>query len=118
MLSRHHGDGKAKEAEPEGHMVCPWAMSPLLGNPVLMECSICSGPYITYSSEEAWQPRQRTQAMDLYYHGESDPDYGCTSDTSKSSLQDLHFHLRTDYVTCHDHFLLPPPELKKTICLL
>ncbi|MCJ8741432.1 hypothetical protein PDJAM_G00070760 [Pangasius djambal] len=81
MLSRHHGDGKAKEAEPEGHMVCPWAMSPLLGNPVLMECSICSGPFITYSSEEAWQPRQRTQAMDLYYHGEADPDYACTSDT-------------------------------------
>ncbi|KAK3519354.1 hypothetical protein QTP70_024785, partial [Hemibagrus guttatus] len=88
MLSRHHGDGKAKEAEPEGHMVCPWAMSPLLGNPVLMECSICNGPYITYSSEEAWQPRQRTQAMDLYYHGESDPDYGCTSDTNLKKAYD------------------------------
>ncbi|KAL7859710.1 hypothetical protein SRHO_G00148570 [Serrasalmus rhombeus] len=82
MLSRHHSDGKAKEVEPEGQVICPWAMSPLLGNPVLLECCVCSGPFITYSSEEAWQPRQRTQAMDLYYHGDADPDYSCSSDTS------------------------------------
>ncbi|XP_058266243.1 serine/threonine-protein kinase Sgk1 isoform X1 [Hemibagrus wyckioides] len=120
MLSRHHGDGKAKEAEPEGHMVCPWAMSPLLGNPVLMECSICNGPYITYSSEEAWQPRQRTQAMDLYYHGESDPDYGCTSDTTfmkqrKMGLNDFIQKLATSSYACKhpevDSILtLTPPQ--------
>ncbi|TSP79469.1 Serine/threonine-protein kinase Sgk1 [Bagarius yarrelli] len=90
MLSRHHSDGKAKEAEPESHMVCPLAMSPFLENPVLMECSICNGPFITYSSEEAWQPRQRTQAMDLYYHGESETDYGCTSDANDFGNVDLH----------------------------
>ncbi|KAK1801925.1 hypothetical protein P4O66_022551 [Electrophorus voltai] len=61
MLSRHHTDGKTKEAEPEGHVVCPWAMSPLLRNPILLECGLCNGPYITYSSEDSWQPRQRTQ---------------------------------------------------------
>ncbi|KAB5546105.1 hypothetical protein PHYPO_G00068310 [Pangasianodon hypophthalmus] len=120
MLSRHHGDGKAKEVEPEGHMVCPWAMSPLLGNPVLMECSICSGPFITYSSEEAWQPRQRTQAMDLYYHGEADPDYGCTSDTTfmkqrKMGLNDFIQKLATSSYACKhpevDSILtLTPPQ--------
>ncbi|KAL0157957.1 hypothetical protein M9458_046033, partial [Cirrhinus mrigala] len=54
MLSRHHNDSK-------GHVICPWTMSPLLGSPVLLECCICNGPFITYGHEEAWQPRQRTQ---------------------------------------------------------
>ncbi len=61
MLSRHHNDSKVNEAESEGHVICPWTMSPLLGSPVLLECCICNGPFITYGHEEAWQPRQRTQ---------------------------------------------------------
>jgi len=61
MLSRHHNDSKVREAESDGHVICPWVMSPLLGSPVLLECCICNGPFITYGHEEAWQPRQRTQ---------------------------------------------------------
>lgn len=68
MLSRHHGDGagKQKEAESDVHLSgCQsWGInsSPLLASPVMLECSICSGPYISYALEETWQPRQRTQA--------------------------------------------------------
>ncbi|TRY87000.1 hypothetical protein DNTS_009110 [Danionella cerebrum] len=81
MLSRHHNDGKVKSVVPEEHVICPWTMSPFLGSPILLECCICNGPFITYGNEEAWQPRQRTQAMDLYYHGDPEPDFCCSSDT-------------------------------------
>eukprot|EP00064_Thunnus_orientalis_P010635 superscaffoldBa00001461_g10661 len=68
MLARHHGDGtgKQKEAESDIHLGCcqSWGIhaSPLLASPVMLECSICSGPYISYTLEDTWQPRQRTQA--------------------------------------------------------
>lgn len=71
MLGRHHGgsgDGstKHKEAEPEVHLCgCQsWGVHgpTLLSGPVMMECSVCSGPYIGYGLEDTWQPRQRTQA--------------------------------------------------------
>ncbi|XP_078131538.1 uncharacterized protein LOC144533846 [Sander vitreus] len=91
MLARHHvdGTGKQKEAESDVHLggCHSWGIhtSPLLASPVMLECSICSGPYISYALEDTWQPRQRTQAMDLYYHNESDPDsYCCPGDNSKS----------------------------------
>ncbi|MEQ2232810.1 hypothetical protein ILYODFUR_015301 [Ilyodon furcidens] len=90
MLTRHHNEntGNQKEAESDVHVEgCQcWALhtSPLLASPVILECSICSGPYISYAMEETWQPRQRTQAMDLYYHNESEPDsYCCRGDRSK-----------------------------------
>ncbi|XP_046877504.1 serine/threonine-protein kinase Sgk1 isoform X1 [Hypomesus transpacificus] len=88
MLNRHHGDtGKQKGVESEGHIEgCQsWGIraAPLQASPVMLECCVCSGPYISYTMEEAWQPRQRTQAMDLYYHTEPDPDsYCCPSDTT------------------------------------
>lgn len=68
MLARHHGDatGKQKEAESDVHLggCQSWGIhaSPLLASPVMLECSICSGPYISYTLEDTWQPRQRTQA--------------------------------------------------------
>lgn len=68
MLGRHHGDSSAKpkESEPDVHLCgCQsWGLhpSPVLSSPVMMECSICSGPYIGYTLEDSWQPRQRTQA--------------------------------------------------------
>ncbi|XP_029705656.1 serine/threonine-protein kinase Sgk1 isoform X1 [Takifugu rubripes] len=80
MLGRHHGDSSAKPKESESDVhLCgcqSWGLHPsaLLSSPVMMECSICSGPYIGYTPEDSWQPRQRTQAMDLYWHNESDPD--------------------------------------------
>ncbi|KAG7234736.1 hypothetical protein INR49_004069 [Caranx melampygus] len=70
MLARHHGDGtgKQKEAESDVHLggCQSWGVhaSPLLASPVMLECSICSGPYISYALEDIWQPRQRTQATD------------------------------------------------------
>ncbi|XP_068199427.1 uncharacterized protein [Antennarius striatus] len=83
MLACHHGDssGKQKEEESDVHLggCQSWGIhaSPLLASPVMLECSICSGPYISYGLEDTWQPRQRTQAMDLYYHNDSDPDSYC-----------------------------------------
>lgn len=68
MLGRHNGDGtgKQKEADSDVHLgACqPWGIhsSSLLASPVMLECSICSGPYISYALDETWQPRQRTQA--------------------------------------------------------
>lgn len=68
MLGRHHGDGtgKQKETETDVHLCgCQsWGIhaSSLLASPVMLECSICSGPYISYALEDTWQPRQRTQA--------------------------------------------------------
>uniref|UniRef100_A0AAV2KEJ3 Uncharacterized protein n=1 Tax=Knipowitschia caucasica TaxID=637954 RepID=A0AAV2KEJ3_KNICA len=82
MLSRHHSD-KQREMEVDMGGCQAWGVhSPqLLASPVMMECSICSGPYISYALEDSWQPRQRTQAMDLYYHNDSEPDnYCCPSD--------------------------------------
>ncbi|XDV46230.1 hypothetical protein PO909_014155 [Leuciscus waleckii] len=105
MLSRHHNDSKVREAESDGHVICPWVMSPLLGSPVLLECCICNGPFITYGHEEAWQPRQRTQAMDLYYHGDPESDYCCPSDTTfmkqrKMGLNDFIQKLSTNSYAC------------------
>ncbi|XP_051515334.1 serine/threonine-protein kinase Sgk1-like isoform X2 [Myxocyprinus asiaticus] len=105
MLSRHHGDNNVKEAETETHVICPWTMSPMLGSPVLLECCICNGPFITYGNEEAWQPRQRTQAMDLYYHGDLESDYSCPSDTTfmkqrKMGLNDFIQKLSTNNYAC------------------
>lgn len=68
MLARHHGDGTGKQKEPESDVHLggcqSWGVhaSPLLASPVMLECSICSGPYISYTLEDIWQPRQRTQA--------------------------------------------------------
>ncbi|KTF93987.1 hypothetical protein cypCar_00009301, partial [Cyprinus carpio] len=105
MLSRHHNDNKVKEAESEGHVICPWTMSPLLGSPVLQECCICNGPLITYGHEEAWQPRQRTKAMDLYYHGDPESDYCYPSDNTfmkqrKMGLNDFIQKLSTHSYAC------------------
>lgn len=74
MLGRHHGDSSAKPKESESDVqLCgcqSWGLhpSPLLGSPVMMECSICSGPYIGYTPEDSWQPRQRTQAGSAFLH--------------------------------------------------
>ncbi|KAK5903653.1 hypothetical protein CgunFtcFv8_007413 [Champsocephalus gunnari] len=68
MLARHHseGTGKQKEAECDVHHggCQSWGIhaSPLMASPVMLECSVCSGPYISYALEDTWQPRQRTQA--------------------------------------------------------
>lgn len=68
MLARHHGEGtgKQKEADSDIHLggCQSWGIhaSPLMASPVMLECSICSGPYISYTLEDTWQPRQRTQA--------------------------------------------------------
>lgn len=72
MLGRHHGDGagQQKEAESNFHLggCQSWGIhaSPLLASPVMVECSVCSGPYISYAMEDIWQPRQRTQASSLF----------------------------------------------------
>lgn len=74
MLARHHGDSanKQKETESDVHLgSCQsWGIhaSPLLASPVMLECSICSGPYISYAVEDTWQPRQRTQASSFSPH--------------------------------------------------
>lgn len=67
MLGRHHGDSSAKQKESEPGCQS-WGLhaSPLLTSPVVMECSICSGPYIGYTLEDSWQPRQRTQARSAF----------------------------------------------------
>ncbi|KAL0967115.1 hypothetical protein UPYG_G00247960 [Umbra pygmaea] len=89
MLNRHHHDAKQKEAGPEVHFggsPCRMRASQLRPNPVMMECCICSGPLVTYNLEEAWQPRQRAQAMDLYYHSDLDQEgYCCSDDSSKNT---------------------------------
>ncbi|MED6260586.1 Serine/threonine-protein kinase Sgk1 [Ataeniobius toweri] len=112
MLTRHHNEntGNQKEAESDVHVEgCQcWALhtSPLLASPVILECSICSGPYISYAMEETWQPRQRTQAMDLYYHNESEPDsYCCRGDRTfmkqrKMGLNDFIQKLSTNSYAC------------------
>ncbi|KAJ8008703.1 hypothetical protein DPEC_G00081160 [Dallia pectoralis] len=81
-------DAKQKEADSKVHLVggsLGTAASLLLANPVMLECCFCSGPYVSYSLEEAWQPRQRTQAMDIYYHNDPDPEtYCCPDDSGKN----------------------------------
>nr|XP_061785753.1 serine/threonine-protein kinase Sgk1 isoform X1 [Nerophis lumbriciformis] len=105
MLSR-----QMKECEPDVRLGCcqSWGnhCSPFLASPVIVECSICSGPYISYALEDTWQPRQRTQAMDLYYHNESDPDsYCCPGDNAfmkqrKMGLNDFIQRLATNSYAC------------------
>lgn len=79
MLGRHHGDGSAKQKEPESDLHLSgcqsWGLhaSPLLTSPVMMECSICSGPYIGYALEDGWQPRQRTQAGSAFVRLKTKP---------------------------------------------
>lgn len=74
MLGRHHGDSSAKPKESESDVhLCgcqSWGLhpSPVPSSPVMMECSICSGPYIGYTLEDSWQPRQRTQAGSAFVH--------------------------------------------------
>ncbi|XP_034017528.1 serine/threonine-protein kinase Sgk1 isoform X2 [Thalassophryne amazonica] len=110
MLTRYHGDGKQKEAESDiqlGDCQC-WGVhpTPLLAIPVMLECSICSGPYISYALEDTWQPRQRTQAMDLYYQSESEPDnYCCTASSTfmkqrKMGLNDIIQRFSTNSYAC------------------
>ncbi|CAL9692329.1 unnamed protein product [Knipowitschia caucasica] len=107
MLSRHHSD-KQREMEVDMGGCQAWGVhSPqLLASPVMMECSICSGPYISYALEDSWQPRQRTQAMDLYYHNDSEPDnYCCPSDNTfmkqrRMGLNDFIQRLATNSYAC------------------
>ncbi|XP_034555758.1 serine/threonine-protein kinase Sgk1 [Notolabrus celidotus] len=112
MLARHHGDSSAKqkEAESDVHLggCQSWGIhaSPFMASPVMLECSICSGPYISYTLEDTWQPRQRTQAMDLYYHNDSDPDtYCCPGDNTfmkqrRMGLNDFIQRLATNSYAC------------------
>ncbi|KAM4633206.1 serine/threonine-protein kinase Sgk1 [Polymixia lowei] len=112
MLTRHHGDGgsKQKEAESESQLggCQSWGVRamPLLASPVMLECCVCSGPYISYALEDTWQPRQRTQAMDLYYHSEPDPDsYCCPGDNTfmkqrRMGLNDFIQRLATNSYAC------------------
>ncbi|KAK7906847.1 hypothetical protein WMY93_015459 [Mugilogobius chulae] len=110
MLSRHHSE-KQRELEPDLHHLggCQaWGVhtAPLLASPVMLECSICSGPYISYALEDTWQPRQRTQAMDLYYHNDSETDnYCCPSDNTfmkqrRMGLNDFIQRLATNSYAC------------------
>lgn len=64
MLGWHPGgDGSTKHKETEPELQSWGVHGPtLLSGPVMLECSICSGPYIGYDVEDTWQPRQRTQA--------------------------------------------------------
>ncbi|KAG5846439.1 hypothetical protein ANANG_G00114980 [Anguilla anguilla] len=85
MLNRHHGDGKQKAAcrEQELDGGGPWSLraTPLLATPIMLECCICSGPFVSYAMEEVWQPRERTQAMDLYYPSVPETSYCCANDS-------------------------------------
>uniref|UniRef100_A0A1A8ETM9 Serine/threonine-protein kinase Sgk1 n=1 Tax=Nothobranchius korthausae TaxID=1143690 RepID=A0A1A8ETM9_9TELE len=110
MLSRHHNENKQKEAESDVHLVgcqCWGLHNPsLLTSPVSLECSLCSGPYISYALEDTWEPRQRTQAMDLYHQNESDLDnYGCPGDNTfmkqrRMGLNDFIQRLATNSYAC------------------
>ncbi|XP_048840792.1 serine/threonine-protein kinase Sgk1 isoform X1 [Brienomyrus brachyistius] len=111
MLHRHHGDGKQKpacrEQEVEDHAVCPWSVrtTPLLAPPIMMECCICSGPIVAYTMEEDWQPRERTQAMDLYYSSFPEISYCCTADSAfmkqrRMGLNDFIQKLATNSYAC------------------
>ncbi|KAJ3607132.1 hypothetical protein NHX12_026646 [Muraenolepis orangiensis] len=89
MLARHHGDvggnkQKQKEAESEGGRQSWWGVRPT--TPVMLECCVCSGPYISYGPEDTWEPRRRAQAMDLYYHSEPDPDNSCCPGDNRGAL--------------------------------
>uniref|UniRef100_A0A1A8D2F9 Serine/threonine-protein kinase Sgk1 n=2 Tax=Nothobranchius kadleci TaxID=1051664 RepID=A0A1A8D2F9_NOTKA len=110
MLSRHHNENKQKEAESDVHLVgcqCLGLHHPsLLTSPVFLECSICSGPYISYALEDTWEPRQRTQAMDLYHQNESDLDnFCCPGDNTfmkqrRMGLNDFIQRLATNSYAC------------------
>uniref|UniRef100_A0A8C6Q1A2 Serine/threonine-protein kinase Sgk1 n=1 Tax=Nothobranchius furzeri TaxID=105023 RepID=A0A8C6Q1A2_NOTFU len=110
MLSRHHNENKQKEAESAVHLVgcqCLGLHHPsLLTSPVFLECSICSGPYISYALEDTWEPRQRTQAMDLYHQNESDLDnFCCPGDNTfmkqrRMGLNDFIQRLATNSYAC------------------
>ncbi|XP_015204540.1 serine/threonine-protein kinase Sgk1 isoform X1 [Lepisosteus oculatus] len=73
MMNKHHPDNKQKtpsaDQDVEAHLSCPWSMSSahLLAHPIMVECCVCSAPVITYRMQEAWEPRERAQAMDLFY---------------------------------------------------
>ncbi|MFT7797502.1 serine/threonine-protein kinase Sgk1 isoform X1 [Arapaima gigas] len=111
MLNRHHGDDKQKtacqEQEVEEHTIGPWSMraTSLLATPIMMECCICSGPVITYTVEEAWQPRERTQAMDLYYSSVPEINYSSSTDSAflkqrRMGLNDFIQKLATSSYAC------------------
>ncbi|XP_023662497.1 serine/threonine-protein kinase Sgk1 isoform X2 [Paramormyrops kingsleyae] len=111
MLHRHHGDGKQKaacrEQEVEDHAICPWSVrtTPLLATPIMMECCICSGPIVAYTMDEDWQPRERTQAMDLYYSSFPEISYCCTADSAfmkqrRMGLNDFIQKLATNSYAC------------------
>ncbi|XP_061669101.1 uncharacterized protein LOC133496981 [Syngnathoides biaculeatus] len=104
MLSQHpHGKAKDSDVAEEAQPGCCRRRGPPAypAGPVVLECAVCSGPYVGYAPDDAWQPRQRTQAMDLYYHNESDPDnYCCPGDNGESTAS-----IRAVLS------LLPPPRL-------
>ncbi|XP_028970491.1 serine/threonine-protein kinase Sgk1 isoform X2 [Esox lucius] len=125
MLNSHHTDLKQKEAESQAHLGGgSWGTrpNPLLANPVMLECCVCSGPFVSYALEEAWQPRQRTQAMDLYYHNDPDLENYCCPDDSafmkqrRMGLNDFIQRLATSnsYACKHPEvesiLNLPPPQ--------
>ncbi|TKS76448.1 Serine/threonine-protein kinase [Collichthys lucidus] len=95
MLARHHGDGtgKQKEAESDVHLggCHSWGMhaSPLLASPVMLECSICSGPYISYALEDTWQPpfmKQRRMGLNDFIQRLATNSYACKHPEVQSIL--------------------------------
>ncbi|XP_035277999.1 serine/threonine-protein kinase Sgk1 isoform X1 [Anguilla anguilla] len=109
MLNRHHGDGKQKAAcrEQELDGGGPWSLraTPLLATPIMLECCICSGPFVSYAMEEVWQPRERTQAMDLYYPSVPETSYCCANDSAfmkqrRMGLNDFIQKLATNSYAC------------------
>lgn len=59
-LSGRHGKSKDGGDGPDGPSC--GATPPFVASPIVLECAVCSGPYIGYVLDDAWQPRQRTQA--------------------------------------------------------
>ncbi|KAM9778842.1 serine/threonine-protein kinase Sgk1 isoform X1 [Syngnathus typhle] len=83
------------------------APPPFVVSPIMLECSVCSGPYIDYVPDDNWQPRQRTQAVDFYHHHEwMEPDgYCCPGDGAfmkqrRMGLNDFIQRLATSAYTC------------------
>ncbi|XP_077366723.1 serine/threonine-protein kinase Sgk1 isoform X2 [Festucalex cinctus] len=114
MLSRAHGKLKDGVGVPNVHMGCccqSWGVGvqapppfTFAASPVMLECAVCSGPFIGYALDDVWQPRQRTQALDLSYRNESDS-YCCPGDNPfmkqrRMGLNDFIQRLATNAYTC------------------
>ncbi|KAK1171532.1 serine/threonine-protein kinase Sgk1-like isoform X1 [Acipenser oxyrinchus oxyrinchus] len=112
-MDKHHTDNKQKapsrHQDIEVHLSSPWSMrnAPFFVHPVMVECCVCNSPVMTYRTQDIWETRDRTQAMDLYcpVNPPRERSYCCVNDPAfmkqrRMGLNDFIQKLATNSYPC------------------